>query len=107
MNFGSSTSSALILKPKEMFFIWLDSVCKANGVDRSEVFFQEEVSIFLIKNHSSFDSQRLFEKYIKYLKPGILKKQLSQYGRVDVELSERVFDQFFDIELRDNVFVAD
>ena len=101
--------SALLLRPKQPFFDWLEGVLKRgpNPSSPGEVYFSEEDSVWLIPKIGRFPSETEFKVYLNSLKPRLLQIELSQFAKgpndLPKEMSPEGFDKMFNLEVRDSV----
>lgn len=97
--------SAVILRPTPYFIEWLESVAEKRGLAMSEVYFPEEISVWLIPPVGSFSSQHALDTFLSRLKREATRLEMGAFGAapedVPEPLDDAACDRFFEFELRD------
>lgn len=97
--------SLVILRPKEAFFRWLESVITKDGLSLNEVYFPEECGVWLVPAIGTFDDESSFKRYLDLLKPLIAREELGKFGPdvndVPSPLTLDCCNDFFEFEIRD------
>jgi hypothetical protein len=101
--------SLVFVVPKKPFFAWLDHMLQTTGRSISDVYFEEEDIACLIPNIASLGSNERLNPYLNQLKKQLL---IKTFGAVVTdwkqcpEISSNTFDEFFDLKIRDKVWVT-
>jgi len=101
--------SLVFLVPKQPFFTWLEEVLQSSGRRMKGFYFEEENVACLIPRIQSFRSQEELTIFLNQLKTSLLTRTLGEIGtdaKHCPELSANTFDSFFDLKIRDKVWLA-
>ena len=101
--------SLVFLVPKQPFFTWLAHALRSSGQSVEDFYFEEENMACLIPHVASLGSNESRSQYLDQLKKQLL---IKTFGGIVTdwkqcpEVNSRTFDEFFDLKLRDKVWVA-
>ena len=101
--------SVLFVRPKTPFFDWLKATLAPSRQRIEDVFFPEELPVWLIPRVSSFGGDEQWGTFLRELKPRLLKAHLDCWNpgaAVNVPMTADQFDVFFEAEIRDEPRLA-
>lgn len=107
IDYADRRRSALILRPRPYFLEWLAGVVGRRGFALSEVYFPEEISVWLIPPVGTFNSQDALDTFLSTVKREATRLEMGVFGAtpedVPVPLDDAACDRFFEFEVRDLV----
>lgn len=96
--------SLLIVRPKFNYINWVKQLSHPHLPPPERRYHPEEDSVWLIPQRGSFAAGK-YEQYVQSLKPLMARYEFERFlpeeGKLPGTMSANLFDEYFDLELRD------
>lgn len=103
--------SVLVVTPKPAFLQCIRATAAHQGVAFNDVYFPEEDGVYLVPAIGTFADAAHFTGFVDELKPRLAQREFGKFG-IPLELvpevwTKEVFDNFFDLAMRDRAEVVE